>query len=90
MKNFFDQPVKNVNRTYYNIRKITKTWLCHWLFARSSLFGRSLDADSKAIQQIHSNGNLDQSGNTTMYIIVDKSRETILDFSQETAVDYDK
>ena len=39
------------------------------------------------MQQVNFNGNLDQSGNTTIYIIVDEWRETILDFSWEAIID---
>ena len=42
------------------------------------------------MQQVNINGNLDQSGNTKMYVILDESRKTILDFSQETVTDYGK
>ena len=43
-----------------------------------------LDADPKAIQKINFTGNLapDRTSNTTMFIIIEKSKETILNFSQ--------
>ena len=45
---------------------------------------QALDADPKAIQQISFTGNLDRAGNTTMFFINEKGKETILDFSQGT------
>ena len=42
----------------------------------------SLDADPKAIQEINFTANLDRDGNTTMFFIIEKAKETILDFSQ--------
>ena len=41
-----------------------------------------LDADPKAMQQINFTGNLDQSGNATMFFIIEEAKETILDFSE--------
>ena len=43
-----------------------------------------LDADPKAIQQINFNENLDQAGNTTIFVIIEEAKETILDFLQGT------
>ena len=45
---------------------------------------QALDADPRAIQQINSTANLDQAGVTRMFFILEKSKETILDFSQRT------
>ena len=45
---------------------------------------QDLDADSKAIQQIHFTGNLDHVGNATVLFILVEVKETILDFSQGT------
>ena len=42
------------------------------------------DADPKVIQQINFCGNMDRAGNTTMFFIIEKVKETILDFSQGT------
>ena len=44
----------------------------------------ALDADPKAIQQINFTANLDRAGNTRIYFILEKARETVLDFSQGT------
>ena len=45
---------------------------------------KALDTDPKAIQQINFTGNLDQAGNTTMFFIIEKGKETILGFSHGT------
>ena len=42
------------------------------------------DADLKAIQQINFTGNLDAENNTTMFLITEEEKETILDSSQGT------
>ena len=42
----------------------------------------ALDADPRAIQQINFTANLDRAGNTRVYFILEKAKETILDFSQ--------
>ena len=44
---------------------------------------QELDVDSKATQQINFSGNLNRAGNTTMFFIIEETKETILDFSQE-------
>ena len=66
------------------------------MFTRLSLFKKllwgdtdlskqqTLDADLKAKQQINFTANLYREWNTTMFFIVDKARETISDFLQET------
>ena len=38
--------------------------------------------DPRAIQQINFTANLDRAGNTTMFFILEKPKETILHFSQ--------
>ena len=45
---------------------------------------KALDADPKSIQQINFTENLDRAGNTTMFFIIEKAKETVLDFSQGT------
>ena len=44
----------------------------------------ALDADPKAIQQINFTTNLDQSGNTAVFFIIEEAKENILDSSQRT------
>ena len=46
---------------------------------------QALDADPRAIQQINFTANLDRAGNTTMFFIIEETKETVLDFSQGTA-----
>ena len=45
---------------------------------------QALDADSKAIQQTNFTTNLDRAGNTRIYFILEKAKETALDVSQRT------
>ena len=46
---------------------------------------KTLDADPKAMQQIHFAGNIDEDKYITMFFITEESRETVLDFPQGTA-----
>ena len=43
---------------------------------------QALDADTRAIQQINFTENLDRVGQTTMFLIIEEAKETILDFLQ--------
>ena len=45
---------------------------------------QAFDTDSKAIQQINFTANLVRDGNTAIFFIIEKAKETILDFSQGT------
>ena len=45
---------------------------------------QALDTDPKAIQQISITSNIDQAGQTAMYLIIEKAKKTVLDFSQRT------
>ena len=45
---------------------------------------QALDADLTAIQQITAIVNLDSAGNTTMFFIIKKAKEIVLNFSQGT------
>ena len=94
-KNFFDQPLKNNLRTYGGIRKITTGQcddyttgcLLHYLYFHTNYKviaidlskQQLLDADPKTMQQINFTGNLDQAGNTTIFIIIQEANETILE-----------
>ena len=40
---------------------------------------QALDADPRAIQQINFIANLDREGNTTMFFIVEKAKETVFE-----------
>ena len=43
-----------------------------------------LDADPKAIQQIKFTGNLARAAGATMFLIIKETKETVLDFPQDT------
>ena len=45
---------------------------------------QALDADPRAIKQINFTANLDRAGNTRIYFILEKTKETILGFAQGT------
>ena len=45
---------------------------------------QALDSDPRAIQQIDFTANLDREGNTTMFFIIKKAKETVAEFSQGT------
>ena len=99
LQNFFDQPVKNNLRTYGSIREIAigqgydYTTGClldynyfknyYKMIAIDLSKQEALDADPKAIQQINLTGNLALNLNTTMFLIIEEAKETVLDFSQE-------
>ena len=99
-KNFFDQPINNMIKTYENIRKITigegddyttGCLLDYTYFQKYyKMIGidlnkqQALDADLKAIQQINFTANLDRAGNTRFYFILEEAKETVFQFSQGT------
>ena len=102
-KNFFDQPVKNNEVTYENIRKIATgqgddyTTGClldysyfkdHYKMIAIDLSKQqALDADPRAIQQINFTENLDRAGNTRIYFILEEVKETVLEFC-ECVIEY--
>ena len=95
-KNVFDQQKNSMTRTYENIRKIATgqgddyTTDClldypyfknHYKMITIDLSKQqALDADWRAIQQINFTENLDRNGNTTMFFITEKAKETVLEF----------
>ena len=97
-ENVFDQPVKDNKVTYEN-RKIAigqgddYTTQCllaikivkdsYKMIAVDLSKQQALDADPRAIQQIHFTASLDRAGNTKSSIL-EEAKETLLDFSQET------
>ena len=99
-KNFFDQPINSMIKTYENIRKIATgqgddyTTGClldysyfedHYKMIVTDLSKQqALDAYPRAVQQINFTANLDRTGNTTMFFIIEEPKETVLDFSQGT------
>ena len=100
-KNLFNQLIKNDLRTCDSLLEITTvqedddTTGClldysyfkkHYkMIVRDLSKQKALDTDTKAIQEINLTGNLDRSGNTTIFFIIKEAREIILDFSQGTA-----
>ena len=99
-KNVFDQPIKDNKVTYENIRKITTgqgdeyTTGClldyiyfknHYkMIAVDLRKQQAVDADPKAIQQINFTANLDASGRTRIYFILEEAKETVFQFLQGT------
>ena len=43
---------------------------------------QALDADPKAIQKINFKANLDRTGHTRFYLILEEEKETVFEFSQ--------
>ena len=99
-RNFFDQPINSMSKTYENIRKIATgkgdDYIAGCLLDYSyfkenykmiavDLSRQSeLDADPRAIQQINFTTNLGRAGNTTIFFIIEEAKETIFEFSQGT------
>ena len=99
-RNFFDQSINSINKTYENIRKIatgkgddytTGSLLDYPYFKESYKMIaidlsrlNELDADPRVIQQINFTANLDRAGNTTMFFIIEEAKETIFEFSYGT------
>ena len=100
-RNFFDQPINSMSKTYENIRKIATGKSCDYTtgcFLDYPYFKQNykkiaidlsrqneLDADPRAIQQINFTVNLDRAGNATIFFIIEEAKETIFEFSQSTA-----
>ena len=99
-RNFFDQPINSMNKTYENIRKIATgkgddyTTGClldypyfkdyYKMIAVDLSKQQELDADPRKIQQINFTANLDRAGNTTIFFIIEQEKEIIFEFSQGT------
>ena len=99
--NFVDHPIKNILKTYDNIRKIatgqgddcTTGSLLDYSYLKKHYkliaidFSKQqkLDADPKAIQQINFIGNLTIAEGARMYFITEEAKEKVLDFSKGTA-----
>ena len=99
-ENLFDQPIKDNKVTYENIRKLatgrvddyaTGCLLDYSYFNDSYKVivvdlskQQALDANTRAIQQINFTANLDRAGNTRIYFVLDKAKETILNFARST------
>ena len=99
-RNFLDQAINSMNKTYENNRKIatgkgdnyTTGCLLDYLYFKENYKmiaidlsrQNELDADPRAIQQINFTANLDRAGNTTIFFIIEEAKETVFDFSQGT------
>ena len=99
-ENVLDQPIKNNKVTYESIRKIATGQgddyatgcLLNYQYIKDYYKmiavdlskQQALDADPRAIQQINFTANLDRTGNTRIYFILEEAKETVLDVSQGT------
>ena len=97
-RNFFDQPINSMNKTYENIRKNASgkrddyTTGClldysyfkdHYKIISVDLSKQQeLDSDPRKIQQVNFTGNLDRDGNATIFFITEQEKETLFEFSQ--------
>ena len=96
VETFFDQPINSMTKTYKNIRKIAigqgddYTTGClldypffkdHYkLIAIDSSKQQALNTDPRAIQKINFTANLDRNANTTMFLIIEEVKATVLNF----------
>ena len=99
-ENSVDQLIKDSKVTYENIRKIatgqgdddTTGCLLDYPYFKDSYKmiavdlskQQALDADRRAVQQIKFTANLDRASNTRIYFILEKAKETILNFAEDT------
>ena len=99
-KNFFDQTINGMTKTYENIWKIatgqgddyTTGYLLDYFHFKdhSKMIAidlskqQAFDADPRAIRQIDFTANLDRIGNTKLFFITEETKEIVLDFSQGT------
>ena len=56
----------------------------YWMIAIHLSRQQVPDADPKGIQQINFTANLDREGHIAMYFVIEKAKETVLDFLQGT------
>ena len=96
-KNVFDQPINSDLKRYENIRRIatgqgddyTTGCLLDYSYFKENYKmiaidlskQQALDADPRAIQEINFMANLDRVGNTTMFFIIEETKEIVLEFS---------
>ena len=100
MRKNFDQSVKNDLRTCDNIQKIATGQGDHYttgflldypyykehfkMIALDLSEKQALDVDPKSMQQINFTGNLDETGNRTMFFVIEETKKKLLDFLQGT------
>ena len=99
-RNFFDQPINSMTKTYENIGKIaigqgddyTTGCLLDYSYFKEKYKmiaidlskQHALDADPRAIQQINFTPNLERAEGATMFFIIEQGKETVFEFSQGT------
>ena len=99
-RNFFDQAIDSMTKTYENIRKIAIAQeddyatgcLLDYSYFKENYKSiaidlskqQELDADPTEIQQIDFTANLDKNNGATMFFITEEAKETDFEFSQET------
>ena len=99
-KNFSDQPINSILKTYDNIGKVATgqgddyTTGCLWDYVYFKNYYKmilvdlskqqALDADPKAVQQIDFTAKVDRAGNTRTYFILEEAKGTVFKFSQGT------
>ena len=97
-RNFFDQPINSMNKTYENIRKnatgrgddYTTGCLLDYPYFKENYKmiaidlsrQNELDADPRAIQQINFTTTLDTAGNTTIFLLLKKQKNQFLNFDR--------
>ena len=79
-----DQTVKNNLKTYDSIWKIATSQRDDCTTGRLLDYPYFKKPDPRAIQQISVTGNLNRNRNKTMFLILEKVKETIWDFPQKT------
>ena len=95
-RNFFDQPIDSMAKTYENIRKVaigqgddyTTGCLLDYTYFKENYKmiaidlskQQELDAEPRAVQQINFTANLDKVGNTTMFFIIEEAKELFFNF----------
>ena len=99
-RNFFGQAIDSMTKTQENIRKIaigqgddyTTGCLLGYSYFKENYKStaidlskqQELDADPREIQQINFTANLDRNNGATMLFIIEETKETVFEFSQET------
>ena len=89
-KNFFDQPINSMGKTYENVRKVaidqrndyTTGCLLDYSYYKNHYKMIAIDlskqqvlgADPREIQQINFTANLDKAGNTLMFLIIEEAK----------------
>ena len=97
-RNFFNQLIDSMVKTYENIRKVaighgdnyTTGCILDYAYFKENYKmiaidlsrQQELDADPRAIQQINFTANLDRAVNTTIFFIIEEAKETTFEFSQ--------